>query len=270
MFERSHRWKAVFSDIDGTLLCSDHTMSQTTRETLEACIRAGIHVTLASSRSPQGIETVRGSCGLRTAVIAFGGALAFDEQGDKVLERGLSVAQATAVVSYLEQSHLDASWNVFTPARWIVASRRDPRIAHEEEVVKVTAQEGTTAELADDACVGKVLLMCEAGQSQPLARQLSTAFPQLSVCTSSPILVEVNAMGVSKADALRALCAHWGIGTEDTLALGDGDNDLEMLRAAGLGVAMGNASAEVRRAAGSVTEDNDHDGAAHALQALMA
>ena len=265
MFERSHRWKAVFSDIDGTLLCSDHTMSQTTRETLEACIRAGIHVTLASSRSPQGIETVRGSCGLRTAVIAFG-----DEQGDKVLERGLSVAQATAVVSYLEQSHLDASWNVFTPARWIVASRRDPRIAHEEEVVKVTAQEGTTAELADDACVGKVLLMCEAGQSQPLARQLSAAFPQLSVCTSSPILVEVNAMGVSKADALRALCAHWGIGTEDTLALGDGDNDLEMLRAAGLGVAMGNASAEVRRAAGFVTEDNDHDGAAHALQALMA
>lgn len=77
-------------------------------------------------------------------------------------------------------------------------------------------------------------------------------------------------MGVSKADALRALCAHWGIGTEDTLALGDGDNDLEMLRAAGLGVAMGNASAEVRRAAGFVTEDNDHDGAAHALQALMA
>ena len=134
----------------------------------------------------------------------------------------------------------------------------------------MTAQEGTTAELADDACVGKVLLMCEAGQSQPLARQLSTAFPQLSICTSSPTLVEVNAMGVSKADALRALCAHWGIGTEDTLALGDGDNDLEMLKTAGLGVAMGNASAEVRRAAGFVTEDNDHDGAAHALQALMA
>ena len=118
--------------------------------------------------------------------------------------------------------------------------------------------------------VDKVLCMCLSERSAEVECSLRRRFPSLSISRSSDILVEVNAAGVSKAVALRAFCEAKGIRVEDTLAFGDNYNDLEMLRAAGLGVAMGNAPDDIRDIAGFVTSDNDHDGIACALRTLMA
>ena len=80
---------------------------------------------------------------------------------------------------------------------------------------------------------------------------------------------EVLAEGVDKGRALRLLGEEWGISPEETAAIGDSDNDLAMLRAVGCPVAMGNASDGVKAVCALVTESNDEDGAAKAIDRLV-
>ena len=182
----------------------------------------------------------------------------------------MSREEAAEVVDFVEAKLSDVTWNAFTADEWVVRSREDPRVLREERIVKTLAQEGLVRNLPDGRMVDKVLCMCLPERSAEVECTLKHRFPSLSISRSSDILVEVNAAGVSKAVALRAFCDAKGIRVEDTLAFGDNYNDLEMLRAAGLGVAMGNAPDDIRDIAGFVTSDNDHDGIACALRTLMA
>lgn len=262
-------WRAVFSDIDGTLIGSDKRMSPATAEALRACAERGVLVTLSSSRSPQGIEPLVRDNDLRCCISAFGGGLLLDE-GRRVLARhGFSPQTACDVVGFLERGGYDVTWNVYTAKEWIVRDATDPRVRREEDLVRTTARDGRPEDLDSGDVVCKLLLMSEPEDSPTIERDLRAAFPQLAVTRSSDILVEVNARGVNKGVAVRELCEARGIDVADTIAFGDNYNDLRMLEAAGLSVVMGNAPADIRRDAGMVTDDNDHDGVAHALHALI-
>ena len=91
------------------------------------------------------------------------------------------------------------------------------------------------------------------------------AFPGIEVVQGAPDNVEVTAAGVDKGTALLALADRLGIPREATLAIGDSDNDAEMLRAVGMPVAMGNADAALKNLAKYITADCDHDGVAQAI-----
>ncbi len=97
---------------------------------------------------------------------------------------------------------------------------------------------------------------------EAVERTVRQRFPKYTVARSSDRLLEITQAGVNKAQAIRLLCGARNIPMEQTLAFGDGYNDLEMLRAVGQGVAMGNAPAAVRADADAVTLDNDRDGIA--------
>ena len=81
--------------------------------------------------------------------------------------------------------------------------------------------------------------------------------------------IEITHASVTKGTGLLALAAQLGIPAEETIAVGDADNDLPMLRAAGLGVAMGNANENARQAASVTVADNDHDGCAEAIRRFL-
>ena len=90
-------------------------------------------------------------------------------------------------------------------------------------------------------------------------------FPDLSVTSSIENNIELNSRGAQKGLALAALCRETGVSMEQTMAFGDGLNDISVLRAAKIGIAMGNAAQEIRAIADYVTDTNDHDGVAAAL-----
>ena len=98
---------------------------------------------------------------------------------------------------------------------------------------------------------------------------LPALFPELAVSTSVPSNIEINIAAANKGEALLALCATLGVAPEETLAFGDGTNDLSMIRAAGCGVAMGNADFSVKAVADAVCDDNEHDGLAKYLEKLL-
>ena len=81
--------------------------------------------------------------------------------------------------------------------------------------------------------------------------------------------IECSHRGVHKGQGLRNLCHYLGLRTEECIAVGDAENDISMIREAGLGVAMGNAGAKVRAAAARIVSDNDHAGCAEAIRFLL-
>ena len=98
-----------------------------------------------------------------------------------------------------------------------------------------------------------------------LLEELPERFPGFAVTSSLPHNIEINDIETDKGKALLRLAAGLGYSQEQTMAFGDGLNDISMIRMAGLGVAMGNAHPDVKKAAGAVTDDCDHDGVAKAI-----
>ena len=95
---------------------------------------------------------------------------------------------------------------------------------------------------------------------------LSRIFPDMAVSSSISNNIEINDKLATKGEALGFLCRHLGIGIEETMSFGDGSNDLSMIQAAGIGVAMANAEESLKAAADYVTVSNDEDGVAKAIE----
>ena len=106
-------------------------------------------------------------------------------------------------------------------------------------------------------------------EKQPVIREIMTRFPGYAVSSSLGNNIEINAKYATKGNALRFLCRRLGIYPAQCMAFGDGTNDYSMLRAAGLGVAMGNASEEVQSCADEVTQTNDEDGVAQMIERVL-
>lgn len=264
--------KALFSDIDGTALRCDHTMSRAVADAFRSCMDGGLAVVLASSRSPQGMMPIIEENGLEGVWIsAYGGGLLLDGEGRKVVEHGFGRNLALAIEGYVEERFGNAAAaGIYSAEHWYVKDRKDPRIAREEDIVKTSSQEGGGAALRKDETVGKLLFICNPEATINIRDALRERFPKLHVSTSSDILVEVNAAGISKATAVADVCTTLGIDPASTAAIGDAANDLPMLEAAGTAFAMGNAVPEVKRMADFICATNDEDGVAEACAKLLA
>lgn len=261
--------KAVFSDIDGTLLNSQHVVTDLTRTTIHRITDNGILFTLASSRSPAGIEPIVKKNAFNCCMIAFGGALIMDEGRNIIYEKGMDVITAGNVINFLEENCEDVTWNIYTADTWIVKDKEDPRVQHEEQVVAACARKGAINDLKSDACIDKILCMCAPENLIGTEQTIRRAFPELSVARSSNTLLEIMEKGVTKADAVKRLCALKEIHMEHTMAFGDNYNDLEMLETVKYGIAMGNAPGEIQKKAKTITRDNEHDGIACVLKKIL-
>ena len=261
--------KAVFSDIDGTLLNHAHVVTEPTRNAIHKLTDKDILFALASSRSPAGIEPIIKKNGFKCGMIAFGGALILDEQRNIIYEKGMPVSTAGNVIDFLEKNCAQVAWNIYTADTWLVKDINDPRIQHEEQVVETSARKGTIKDLESNTIVDKILCMCALEKLSETEQAVRQTFPALSVARSSNTLLEIMQQGVNKAEAVRRLCAARKIDMDHTMAFGDNYNDLEMLEAVKYGVAMGNAPEEIKKKARLITRDNEQDGMAYILEKIL-
>lgn len=258
--------QAVFSDIDGTLLTSEHVVSPLTRSAIHTLTDQGILFAISSARSPSGIRPIIEKNNFHCCTIAFSGALILDEDQNILYEKGMTLSNASAVIDVIEKKCPHVTWNIFTSEDWIVKDRADSHVIHEETVVETTSREGSLNSLPDTAMVDKILCMCDPeymAQSETLLRKY---FPELSIARSSDSLLEIMAGGINKAEAVKYLCDLRKIPLSSTVAFGDNYNDLEMLETVERGVLMGNAPSELQKRFSSVTKSNDQDGIFQALK----
>ena len=273
MGEKS-RIRAVFSDVDGTLLNSGHRVTPRTAEWIRKLGEMDIPFVIVSARSPSGIYPIMKRNGFRSALIAYSGALIMDEDRNVLYNRQIPRDLAAGIERFFNEKKrsdksFDMSWCIYSADDWISPNRSDPRIAREERIVEAQSREGTVEDLAPGAGVNKFLCICAPGTILEIEKEVKKNFPEVEAVKSSDILLEIMAKGISKADALERYCAHLGITPQETIAFGDNYNDVGMLEAAGISCVMGNAPEEILRRFPLHTADNDHDGIAEALEQLF-
>ena len=253
------RRKLFFFDADGTLVPNDaqHSPSPAVCAALAALRRAGHKTFLCPGRTLCGIGPALLSAGFDGVVAGAGAYIRLDGECiyHHVIPTTLLRATVEAILRCRVSCLLEGTYHFYYAGQ---GSRRlpwdFPRIACAADVTGNESVEKFTAHVS------------EPGEFEPLRAFLAPRYEIYG--TDSGMFFEMALKGQDKASAIRRLCARCGVPPEDTVAFGDSRNDLAMLRAAGMGVAMGNAPADVRAAARLVTGTVEEEGVPAALRQL--
>ena len=267
------RVRLLVLDIDGTLLDPAGQLTPPTVAAVRAAVASGCVVTLATGRRYRTARPIAAALGLELPILVQNGALIKDSlTGEVLYHRHLSCAAAAAAIEYLWQAGLQpiVYENAFVGERVYTGPvERDGVVngayfgRHPEDYQRCPSVEAlipTVAPLEVAAVDESARLSAVApGLIHPGMRLINTTY------TSAAGFLEALDAGCSKAEALHELARRLNIPIAQTMAIGDNLNDLELLAAAGVGVAMGNARPEVLAVAREVTASNAEDGVAKAI-----
>lgn len=256
--------KIVFSDVDGTLLNSEHRITPRTKSAIKALQEKDITFVIVSARSPSGIYPILKRYKFNCPIISYSGALILNEEKQVLFHRGIDKCEVKRILAFIEENRFDLSWCLYSIDEWVVPDKKDPRIICEENIVEAEAVQGTVDTITDNQ-INKILCICNPQNMSDIEGKLKKAFPQYSIVKSSDTLLEIMENGITKAAAIKNFCSFKDVDIKDTIAFGDNYNDIEMLSEAGCGFLMGNAPEELRRQIEHITDDNNHDGIYQAL-----
>lgn len=263
-------YRIIFSDIDGTLLTDDKQITEATKDKILNLEQQGIPFVLVSARPPFGVWPIQRMAGVSAPIIGYGGGIILDSDGTVLKSYGMEMGQALEIKNLAQAAFPDICCNTYSENRWIVDDKDSRWIRQEAEIIGSEPDAGDVVQLlGDQAPVHKFLFMGEADRIEELEKFLKTRYPEHSISRSWTYYLEVMNGEATKGNAVRTLCEEKGVSVRASVAFGDSHNDLSMLEAAGLGVAMGNAPEEVREKADMVTLDNEHEGLLAALNQIF-
>ena len=260
----SSPYKAVFSDIDGTLLNSQHQITPKTEEAIKNILKQGIPFIPVSARPPYAITPYTEQLGTQHGMICYSGALILDKNLTALYSVILEPQDLQKLNTLLADfAHLSISY--YAGLDWFCNDVNNNWIKQESEITGLNAEllQGNLTE------VHKILVMGSAEEIQTVEPVLKQALPHLSIHRSKDEYLEITNSAATKAKAIQFMVQHLGISAEQVIAFGDNFNDLDMLQYAGLSVAMGNAPDAIKQAAKEVTATNNEDGIALVLNRVF-
>ena len=260
--------KLVATDLDGTLLHTDGTVTDRTRDVLDALDEQGVTVVFVTGRPIRWMEELWHHVGDHGLAICSNGGIVYDVPGRAVIEArtiprdvGLGVAELVRAAVPGTTFALEKTTGFGKEASFMPRGDDED---HPELAV------GPLPEIFDDAVVKLLALHLELAPEQFWARVEQVVGDAVTTTWSSVgALVEMSAAGVTKATTLEQLCARRGIGAQEVVAFGDMPNDVAMLQWAGTSYAMANAHPTAVAAADHVAPRNDEDGVASVLEELF-
>jgi Cof subfamily protein (haloacid dehalogenase superfamily) len=260
-------------DLDGTLIDDDLRLRPRTREAIRSAVRRGVHVSLATGRMPTSAQPFATELRLHDPIIAYQGALVRASPGPDrrlgrlIYHRPLPAEVARETIRWTRERGFAPHLNHLE--RFIIPAG-DPRTDD------YSAFLGARAEIVPDLegwirrPVSKVLAVGQTGAPLAFLEAARAHFAgRAEVTVSHPEFLEFLALGVSKGQALRWMARRLRIPLEQTAAIGDQYNDLEMIAAAGHGVAMPSAPPAVQAAARYVARPLADEGAAQVIELLV-
>ena len=262
------RPRLIATDLDGTLLRSDGTVSTRTQAALTRAEDAGVFIVFVTGRPPRWLESLAEHTGRHGVAICSNGGAVYDVRRKELVETSpLRPEDSLAVVAALRAELPEAAFAFEYPGGFV----REPgyrsvldwnpanRIASAEELL--AGPEGPT--------VFKVLAQVPGMDPDEMLHRACGAAGDLAEITRSSPLLEIGAKGVTKATTLARWCAERGIAAAEVVAFGDMPNDLPMLAWAGRGYAMANAHPAVLASCLLRAGDHDQDGVAEVIESLI-
>jgi Cof subfamily protein (haloacid dehalogenase superfamily) len=259
--------RLFISDIDGTLVRKDKTLTEPTVAAIKRLRAAGVPVTLISARPPSGIVAHAERLGIDLPLGAFNGGTIFRPDGTILSAARLPAAIATDALDRLRAAGIER-W-VFADGHWY-ASTPDCRHVPREQIAS-----GVDPIFTDDfaSVIDRIDKIVGVSDDAPLVARVEADLvaahrDRATIACSQPYYLDITALAANKGDGVAALAQAIGVDLADVTVAGDMPNDLPMFARAGHSIAMGQAPQAVRDAATSVTGPTDEDGLAAAVDRL--
>ncbi len=270
--------KLLCFDLDGTFLDDRKNIPPENIRALEQAAARGVWIVPATGRIYTGLPAALRDPAYMRWYITVNGAYVYDAVEDRTAVRS-EIPLDVALRFYEYADTLDVlydcyqdNWGFMTADMLKIAARRIPDPGIRKLIVDLRTPVPELKEYLREKGepLQKLQLYFEDMDLRARElRELPERFPELSISSSVPFNIEINAKTATKGHALLKLCEILGIRPEESMALGDGTNDLDMIRNAGVGVAMANAEPTLLAAADYVTAGNNEAGFAKAVEKFV-
>lgn len=277
--------KLIGLDLDGTVLNNAKQVTAATKQAVEAAVSKGVYVVPVTGRPYMGLQNAEELLqihGVRYAITSNGASIYDLETGQCIRKNWMPVEKVVEVLQTLAPFPLVP--DCFIGGRGHMSDSNREKIRNlpmgsimqdyilntrmfVEDLLSFVQENRKEAE--------KITINFFAGEDGKTllhgsrVRMLLEKIEGITVVSGAPHNLEVNRMGVSKSSGLKALGDILGISMDSMMVCGDSENDIEMIRDAGVGVAMANSGEAVKAAAGFVTKSNEEDGVAYAIQSFV-
>jgi len=261
-------YKMLCLDIDGTLLNSNHKISFRTKEAIKKLYEEkNIRTILVSARMPKGIVFLQKELGIKEPIICYSGSLLLDKEYNTISNQYIEFDQVKSIVEEAQKCNVHIS--LYKDDKWII-EKLDKWAQIEADITGIKPefiQFNDFNNLQEyENGFNKVLLIGGENEVSELYKILNDKFAEeLNIYPSKPTYLEIMNKNVSKTTAIKQVLDLYKIDKSEVIAIGDNFNDMDMLKFAEIGIAMGNAPNEVKEISDDVTLTNDEDGIAEAI-----
>lgn len=265
-------YKLIALDMDGTLLNPEGQITPRTHAAIAAARAKGVTVVLTSGRPLEGMSRYLRELGLTGPddyVICYNGALVQRVADQRILRSNLLTGSDASAIARLA-NEFGVNVHGFSVEQGLISPRVSHYTEHESQLNDMPIHLVDFATLPADAQIMKVMMIDEEPLlSRAIAQLPAELYERYTVVRSAPFFLEIMNKLSNKGTGVAALAEHLGITASQVIAVGDAGNDRHMIEYAGLGVAMGNATDEIKGLAQHITTRNDDEGVAKVIEQFI-
>jgi Cof subfamily protein (haloacid dehalogenase superfamily) len=272
------KYKMIAMDMDGTLLTTEKEVSERTKKILKQAADMGVKLVVCTGRIFASAKIYAELIGTKAPIIASNGAYIREKDRDEVIyKKNLTKDEIIKTVGIVKEygfyPHLFTTDTLYSE-KFIFSSKAYDKWNEglpEEKKVKIRIVEDLEKVVEYDDEIFKVVVLADMDDIEKLRalrREIETSL-DVDVMSSWINNIEVVSHGISKGNAVKILADYYCLEPEEIICVGDNENDLSMIQYAGMGIAMGNATEELKAAAKYITDTNDEDGVANAIEKFI-
>jgi len=264
------KYKMIISDFDGTLCCSDNTLSKKNVEAVKDYVSRGGIFVICSGRMNKSVEKYVRELGIENQAISvagFQGGWVVDKFGKEIINTAIDSQTSKRIIEFSESKGLYVHTYDFNDT---LIEKEHPIATEYQNLCGVTLKEvGRLSRFVEENEVKcpKILTVVASEDVHAFEEELkSMELPGVAIVRSHENFVEAVPMGGGKANALIKIAEYYGIDVSDVIAVGDQENDIQMVVTAGLGCCTGNAIDDLKRVSDFVANDCNHDAIAQIIE----
>ena len=258
----------VVSDVDGTLLTKDKTLTEAAKAAVRRLHEAGIGFTITSSRPTLGMRFLIEPLQITLPIGAFNGSSIVDPQLEPIEQHLIPLPAVQRCLEVLNEFGIDI-W-LFTNDLWLTRNGNGEYVPHEKRAIRsdptivadFTPYLSAACKIVGSSADAALLQRCEAAMQKALGAEATAV-------RSQTYYLDITPPGCDKGTFVQAMARRLGIVTDAVATIGDMQNDLAMFRNSGLSFAMGNATDDVKKVATHVTTSNENEGFAGAMEMIL-
>lgn len=265
-------YKLIALDMDGTLLNEEKKVTQRTKDAIWAAKDKGVTVVLATGRPIEGVHRYLeelNMLGENDYVLSYNGSLVQKTKNKEIItKRTLKGTDATYL--YNLSKELEVNIHAFSEKEGLITPKANKYTTVEADINGIKFKEFSFANVDTEDNMTKIMMIDEPEILQKAVDKLpKEIYNDYTVVRSAPFFLEFLNKEANKGTGVELLAKHLGVKVDEIIAMGDAGNDLHMIEYAGMGIAMGNAFDEVKKVANYITDTNENDGVAKAIEKFV-